>query len=167
MKRACKKTQKKLIAYLNLQREEEKTREIKEHLDSCSLCKQEAEKLKATWDLLGSYTLDRDFPDLTPAILEKIDVPAEKNYIFQYLMGRLLRIPAPVFCILIAVLAIPPGAFLGKNLYSSFSGFTGSYIGETYGDQSDEIPFDIFSDLPERSLGNIFMNIMPEPFEEE
>ncbi len=167
MRRTCKKTQKKLIAYLNLQLEEEKSREIGEHLASCSLCKQEADKLRATWDLLGSYTLDRNFPDLTPAILEKIDAPAEKNNIFQYVMNNLLQIPAPAFCLLIAMLAIPPGALLGKNLYSSFSGYTDSYLGETYRDQSEEISFDIFSDLPEQSLGNIFMNILPESFEEE
>jgi hypothetical protein len=167
MKRACKKTQKKLIAYLNLQIEEENTREIREHLASCSLCKQEAEKLQAAWDLLGDYTLDRDFPDLTPAILEKIDTSAEKNNIFQYVAGNLLKVPAPAFCLLIAMLAIPPGTFLGKNLYSSFSGHTDSYRGETYRDPSEEIPFDIFSDLPKQSLGNIFMNIIPESFEEE
>ena len=167
MKRVCKKTQKNLIAYLNLQLEEEKTREIRKHLAACSLCKQEAAKLQATWDLLGSYTLDRDFPDLTKAIIEKIDSPAEKINIFQYLAGKLLQVPAPAFCLLIAMLAIPPGAFLGKNLYSSISGYTDSYLVETYRDQPEEIPFDIFSDLPERSLGNVFMNILPDFFEEE
>ena len=167
MKRACKKTQKKLTAYLNLQLEKEKTREIVEHLASCALCKQEAAKLQATWDLLGSYTLDRDFPDLTPAILEKIEAPTEKQNIFQYVTGQLLRMPAPAFCLLNAMLAIPPGAFLGKSLYASISGYTDSYLVETYRDQPQEISFDIFSDLPERSLGNVFMNILPESFEEE
>ena len=167
MKRACKKTQKKLIAFLNLQLDEAQTREIGEHLTSCPSCKQEAEKLRATWDLLGSYTLERDFPDLTPALLEKIEASDEKYNIFQYVISKLLQVPAPAFCLLIAMLAIPPGAFLGKNLYSSFSGYTDSYLGEAYRDQSEEIPFDIFSDLPEQSLGNIFMNILPESFEEE
>ena len=167
MKRSCKKTQKQLVAYLNLQLSEEKAGVVDEHLASCALCKQEAEKLQETWDLLGSFAPDRDYPDLTAAILEKIDAPTEKNNIFQYLTDRLLYIPAPAFCLLIAMLAIPPGAFLGKNLYSSFTSLPSPYLEETYGEQSGEIPFDIFSDLPERSLGNIFMNIMPEPFEEE
>ena len=167
MKRACKKAQKKLIAYLNLQLEEEKTRIIEEHLASCSLCKQEAEKLQATWDLLGSYALDRDYPDLTSAILEKMAAPIEKQKIYQYVIGRLLQIPAPAFCLLIAILAIPPGTFLGKNLYSSFTGITSLYLGESARNKSEEIPFDIFGDLPEQSLGSVFMNIMPESFEEE
>ena len=167
MKRSCKKTQKQLVAYLNLQLSEEKAGVVDEHLASCALCKQEAEKLQETWDLLGSFAPDRDYPDLTPAILEKIDTPAEKQNIFQYLMGRGLQIPAPAFCLLIALLAIPPGTLLGKNLYSSFTGPGSPYSGETYRDQSEEIPFDIFSDLPEQSLGNIFMNIIPESFEEE
>ncbi len=47
MKRACKKAQKQLVAYLNLQLAEEKAGEIEEHLASCPLCKQEAEKLRA------------------------------------------------------------------------------------------------------------------------
>ena len=167
MKRACKKTQKKLTAYMNLQLEEEKAREIGKHLATCSLCKQEAAKLQATWDLLGSYTLDRNFPDLTPAIIEKIDSPAEEMNIFQYVTSKLLHVPAPAFCLLVAMLAIPPGAFLGKTLYSSISGYTDSYLVATYRDQTQEISFDIFSDLPERSLGNVFMNILPESFEEE
>ena len=167
MKRACKKTQKKLMAYLNLQLEEEKAREIEGHLADCPLCKQEAEKFQSTWDLLDNYALERDYPDLTPAILDKIDALNEKNNIFQYLTGKLFRIPAPAFCLLIAMLAIPPGAFLGKNLYSSFTALSSPYPGQTYRDQSDEIPFNIFSDLPEQSLGNIFLNIMPESIEEE
>ena len=167
MKRSCKKTQKQLVAYLNLQLSEEKAGVVDEHLASCTLCKQEAEKLQETWDLLGSFAPDRDYPDLTPAILEKIDAPAEKQNIYRDVMGKLLHIPAPAFCLLIAMVAIPPGTFLGKNLYSSFTGLSSPYLGETYGDQSEEIPFDIFSDLPEQSLGNIFMNIIPESFEEE
>jgi len=167
MKRVCKKVQKTLVAYLNRQLSEEKAGVVDEHLASCPQCKQEAEKLQETWDLLGSYAPDRDYPDLTPAILEKIDVPTEKQNIYQYVMGRLLHIPAPAFCLLIAMVAIPPGTFLGKNLYSSFTGLSSPHLGETYRDQSEEIPFDIFSDLPEQSLGNIFMNIIPESFEEK
>ena len=82
-------------------------------------------------------------------------------------MGKLLRIPAPVFCLLIAMLAIPPGTFLGKSLYSSFTNIPSPYRGEPYRDQSEEIPFDLFSDLPEQSLGNIFVNIIPESLKEE
>jgi hypothetical protein len=167
MERACKKARKHLFAFLNLQLEEQKAKEIEGHIARCPLCRKEAEGLRATWNLLGSYSIDRDFPDLIPGILEKMDTAGKKYTIFQPVADILFRIPAPAFSLLLLILAIPPGALLGKNLYFTFSNAKNTYVQETYVTQSEELPLDIFADFPEQSLGTIYMNLVPAPSREE
>jgi len=167
MKRTCKKARKHLLAYLNLQLEEQRAKEIEGHIAQCSLCRKEAEGLQATWNLLGSYSIDRDFPDLIPGILEKMDTAEEKYRIFKPVADILFRIPAPALCLLMLILAIPPGTLIGKNLYFTFSRTKNTYLQETYRAQSEELPLHIFADFPEQSLGTIYMNLVPASSGEE
>jgi hypothetical protein len=167
MKRTCKKVRKHLFAFLNLQLEEQKAKEIEGHIARCPLCRKEAEGLQATWNLLGSYSIDRDFPALIPGIFEKMDTAGKKYTIFQPFADILFRIPAPALCLLTLILAIPPGTLLGKNLYFTFSKAKNTYVQETYINQSEELPLNIFADFPEQSLGTIYMNLVPESSREE
>ena len=167
MESTCKKARKHLIAYLNLQLEEETAREIEGHIARCPLCRKEAEVLRATWNLLGSYSIDRDFPDLMPGILEKMDAAGEKYNIFQQVADIFFRLPAPALSLLILILAIPPGTLLGKNLYFTFSNAKNISLQETYVTPSEGLPLHIFADFPEQSLGTIYMNLVPEPSREE
>lgn len=167
MESTCKKARKHLIAYLNLQLEEETAREIEGHIARCPLCRKEAEGLRATWNLLGSYSIDRDFPDLMPGILEKMDTADKKYTIFQQVAEILFRLPAPALSLLILLLAIPPGTLLGKNLYFTFSNAKNISLQETHVTPSEELPLHIFADFPEQSLGTIYMNLVPEPSREE
>ena len=149
------------------QLEEQKAKEIEGHMARCPLCRKEAEGLRATWNLLGNYSIDKDFPDLMPGILEKMDTAGQKYNIFQQVADILFRIPAPALCFLILILAIPPGTLLGKNLYFTFSTAQNTYLQETYRAQSEELPLHVFADFPEQSLGTIYMNLVPEPSREE
>lgn len=167
MERACKKARKHLFAYLNLQLEEQTAKEIEGHIARCPLCKKEAEGLRSTWNLLGSYSIDKDFPDLMPGILAKMDRAGEKYNIFQQVADILFRIPAPALCLLILILAIPPGTLIGRNLYFTFSTAENIYLQETYVTPSQELPLHVFADFPEQSLGTIYMNLVPEPSREE
>ena len=167
MERTCKKTRKNLLAYLKLQLEEKKAKEIEGHMARCPLCRKEAEELQATWNLLGSYSIDRDFPDLMPGIMEKMDTAGNKYTVFESIADLLFRIPAPALCLLMLILAIPPGTLLGKNLYFTFSNPKTAYLQETYVTPSEELPLHIFADFPEQSLGTIYMNLVPAPSGEE
>jgi len=167
MEITCKKARKNLIPYLNLQLEEETAREIEEHMARCPLCRKEAEGLRATWNLLGNYSIDRDFPDLMPGILEKIGRAGEKNTIFQHVADILFRLPAPALSLLILLLAIPPGTLLGKNLYFTFSNAKNISLQEAHVTPPEELPLHICADFPEQSLGTIYMNLVTEPSREE
>jgi hypothetical protein len=167
MERTCKKARKHLFAYLNLQLEQKKAKEIEGHMARCPLCRKEAEELQATWNLLGSHSIDRDFPDLMPGILEKMDRADKKYSIFQPIADLLFRVPAPALCLLMLILAIPPGTLLGKNLYFTFNNPKNNYLQETYMTPSEELPLHIFADFPEQSLGTIYMNLVPTPSGEE
>ena len=167
MRWTCKKVRKKLIAFLNHQLEEEKSKQVEQHLDSCPLCKKEAEELRLTWNLLDRYKIDEDFPDLLNGILERIEKEGEQVPLFQLFIERVTRIPAPALCLIIFLIGIPPGAFLGKNLYLTLSSSYPHYQREAQSVYSEEIPLDIFDDFPGQSLGNVYLNVITESSEEE
>jgi len=163
MKRACKKTRKKLLAFLNHQLEGETAKEIAQHLTTCVSCKKEAEEMGSAWELLDRMHLKESFPDLLSSILERIDKESDKASLFQQYLEKILQIPAPALCVLIFLLAIPSGTLLGKNLYCALSG----QQEETVSTYSEEIPLDVFSDFPGQSLGNVYLEITTDSFEED
>ena len=167
MKRPCKKVRKNLIAFLNHQLEEEKAKEIEQHLNGCSLCKKEEEELRLTWNLLGRLPIDKDFPDISKGVLERIDREGQKSSFFQRFIEKITLIPAPAFSLLIFFLAIPPGTLLGKNLYFALSGSYHTSLRETQVVYAEELPLDVFGDFPGQSLGSIYVNLVPESSEEE
>ena len=167
MKRTCKKVRKKLPAFLNNQLDKEKAKTIEQHLSTCLTCRKEEEDLRSTWNLLEKYTVDKGFSDLSNGILERIEGEEEKVSLIQHIMERFTLLPAPVLCILILLLGIPPGIFLGKNLYPTLSGLYPHYQIDTQSVYAEEIPWDIFSDLPSQSLGDVYLNVTTDSFEEE
>ena len=167
MRRPCKKVRKKLIAFLNHQLEEEKAKEVAQHLDTCPLCKKEAEELRKTWDLLGKLPIDQDFPNLLNGLLKRIEKEDEKISSFRHLIEMIMRIPAPALCLLIFFLGIPPGTLLGKNLYFTLIGPSPTHPSEVQSTYSEELPLDIFGDFPSQSLGNVYLNLVSESSKEE
>lgn len=167
MKRICKKVRRKLPAFINNQLDKEKVKTVEQHLTICPICRKEAEDIRLTWNLLENYTIDKGFFDLSNGILERIEGEEEKVSFIQSIMERFTLIPAPVLCILILLLGIPPGVFLGKNLYPTLSGLYPQYQRDTQSVYAEEIPWDIFSDLPSQSLGDVYLNVTTDSFEEE
>ena len=167
MKRTCQKVRKKLPAFLNNQLDKEKAKTIEQHLSTCLTCRKEEEDLRSTWNLLEKYTIDKRFSDLSNGILERIEGEEEKVSLIQHIMERFTLLPAPVLCIFILLLGIPPGIFLGKNLYPTLSGLYPQYQRDTQSVYAEEIPWDIFSDLPSQSLGDVYLNVTTDSFEEE
>ena len=167
MKRTCKKVRKKLPAFLNNQLDKEKAKTIEQHLSTCLTCRKEEEDLRSTWNLLEKYTVDKGFSDLSNGILERIEGEEEKVSLIQHIMERFTLLPAPVLCILILLLGIPPGIFLGKNLYPTLSSLYPHYQIDTQSVYAEEIPWDIFSDFPSQSLGDVYLNVTTDSFEEE
>ena len=66
-------------------------------------------------------------------------------------------------CILIFLFAILPGVLLGKNLYFML----GDYQKEAHTVYSEELPLDVFSDFPGQSLGNVYLTMATDSFEED
>jgi hypothetical protein len=163
MRIACKKTRKKLPAFLNRQLEGKTEKKVAHHIATCPLCKGEAEDLRLTWDLLGRASFDEEFPDILNGVLERIDREGAKSSLFQNFAEKIIRIPAPALCLLIFLFAIPPGVLLGKNLYFMLGGPQR----ETHITYSEEIPLDVFSDFPGQSLENVYLTMATDSFEED
>jgi len=166
MRRACKKTRKKLPAFLIHQLDGKTEKDIEHHIATCTFCKREAEDLRSTWDLLGRASIDEEFPDLLSGVLKRIDIEGDKRYPFQRFVEKITRIPAPALCFLIFLFAIPPGVLLGKNLYFML----GDHQSEThsvYSEDFEELPLDVFSDFAGQSLGNVYLTMATDSFEED
>ncbi|MBW1824873.1 MAG: zf-HC2 domain-containing protein [Deltaproteobacteria bacterium] len=167
MKRICKKVRKNLPAFINNQLDKEKVKTIEQHFNICPICRKEAEDIRLTWNLLAEHTIEKDFPDLTNSILEYIEREGRKVSLFQNIIEKFTLLPAPALCLLIFLLGIPPGVFLGKNLYPTLSSLYPQHQREAQNVYAEEMPWDIFSDLPSQSLGDVYLNITTDYFEEE
>ena len=159
MKSACKKTRESLIAYLTQQLQEKNAREVAQHLAACPLCSREAEELQSTWKLIGEYPLDERFADITGVVLEKAKSAEDTDTLIRKIINTVVRIPVPALCTFIAVLALPAGIYLGKNLHLNLSTTYAAYRENEVPAELDELPLDIFNDFPEYSLGGIYENL--------
>lgn len=156
MKRSCKKIRKHLFAFLTRQLEADHARNVKEHLTGCSLCSREAEDLRAAWELMGTPFPEEQFRDISSDVLAKISRAEQKTNLLGSFVTMLVRTPSPALGTLIALLALPTGIFLGKNLYlnTAYALHT-----EEVTIPAQELPLNIFNDFPDDSLGSIYVNL--------
>jgi len=167
VKRACKRIQKKMLAFLNHELEEKKAKVIEHHLASCTLCQEEVKQLQSAWNIIGNYEVDEEFSDLFSGILKRIERGDQKAPLFHHLIEKIIRIPAPALYSLIFLLGILPGVLLGKNFYLTFSDAYHAPSLDRWSISQDEMSFDMFSDVPNQSLGNAYLSIVTNSFKEK
>lgn len=160
MKPSCGTIKKNLIAYLTMQLEEDRARRVRDHLTGCPSCSREAEDLQAAWDLMGMPLPEEAFKDISKNVLAKVKSSKERSAFSETCLTLLFRAPSPVLGALIALLAIPAGFYLGKNLYLETADVF--FPGEHIQAQAQELPTDIFNDFPEDSLGDIYVALDEE-----
>ncbi len=157
MNRSCKKIRKHLFAFLTRQLEEDRAREVKEHLAGCPACSREAEDLQAAWELIGTPLPDEHFRDIASGALARIKSAEHTTNLLGKFVTMLIRTPSPALGTLIALLALPAGIYLGKNLYLNTA--HALYHEEAITAQVEELPLDIFSDFPDDSIGSVYVTL--------
>jgi len=163
MKRSCKKARKNLMPFLTGQMAEERAREVKAHLADCPLCSREAADLGAAWELLGTPLPDEHFKDIAPGVLATIKSSGHRDNLLNKFMILLFRTPAPAMGTLIALLALPTGIYLGKNLYLNTAYALNPE--EAVAAQAEALPLDIFNDFPDDSIGSVYVNLGEEAYQ--
>ena len=163
MKRSCKKSRKNLMPFLTGQLAEERAREVKAHLADCPLCSREAADLGAAWELLGTSLPDEHFKDIAPGVLATIKSSEHRDNILNKFITLLFRTPAPALGTLIALLALPTGIYLGKNLYLNTAYALNPE--EVVAAQAEALPLDIFNDFPDDSIGSVYVNLGEEAYQ--
>jgi anti-sigma factor RsiW len=157
MKRSCTTIRKQLIAYLTRQLEEDRAREVKEHLAGCLLCSREAEELQAAWDVMGTSFPEEDFKDISRSVLAAITHTERRTVLIDTLLTMLIRVPSPVLGAFVALLALPAGVYLGKTIYldTAYARNQEPAITAT----ADELPLDVFNDFPDDSIGSVYVDL--------
>ncbi len=163
MKRSCKKSRKNLMSFLTGQLAEERAREVKAHLADCPLCSREAADLGAAWELLGTPLPDEHFKDIAPGVLATIKSAGYRDNLLNKFMTLIFRTPAPALGTLIALLALPTGIYLGKNLYLNTAYALNPE--EVVAAQAEALPLDIFNDFPDDSIGSVYVNLGEEAYQ--
>ena len=163
MKRSCKKARKNIMPFLAGQMAEERAREVKAHLADCPLCSREAADLGAAWKLLGTPLPDEHFKDIAPGVLATIKSSGHRDNLLNKFMILLFRTPAPAMGTLIALLALPTGIYLGKNLYLNTAYALNPE--EVVAAQAEALPLDIFNDFPDDSIGSVYVNLGEEAYQ--
>jgi len=161
MKRSCKKARKNIMPFLTGQLTEERAREVKEHLAGCPLCSREADDLGAAWETLGSALPEEHFKDIAPGVLATIKSAGHRDNLLNKLMNLLFRTPA--LGTLIALLALPTGIYLGKNLYLNTAYALNPE--EVVAAPAEALPLDIFNDFPDDSIGSVYVNLGEEAYQ--
>jgi len=159
MKRVCKKTREHLISFITYQLKEQDARDVAAHLAACPPCSREAQDLQSTWELMGEHPIDGPFNDIAGVVLGKVRSADDTETVLGRFINRVLRIPVPALCTFMAVLALPAGIYLGKNLHFNLSAASAAYRAEEAASEPEELPLEIFSDFPENSLGSIYDNL--------
>jgi hypothetical protein len=157
MNRSCKKIRKHLLAFLTRQLEEDRARAVKEHLTGCPLCSREAEELQAAWELMGTPLPGEQFRDIASGVLARIKRAEHKTGLLGKFVIMLVRTPSPALGALIALLALPAGIYLGKNLYlnTAYALHSGGEITA----QAEDLPLDVFYDFPDNTIGSVYVNL--------
>jgi len=75
----------------------------------------------------------------------------------------LFRTPAPALGTLIALLALPTGIYLGKNLYLNTAYALNPE--EVVAAPAEALPLDIFNDFPDDSIGSVYVNLGEEAYQ--
>ena len=157
MKSHCGTIRKQLIAYLTRQLEEDRAREVKEHLTGCLLCSREAEDLQSAWDVMGTSFPEEDFKDISRSVLAAITHAEHRTGLMDTLLTMLVRVPSPVLGTIVALLALPAGIYLGKTLYLDTAYALNPEQEITA--QVEELPLNIFNDFPDDSIGSVYVNL--------
>jgi hypothetical protein len=157
MNRSCTKIRKHLIAYLTRQLEEARAREVKEHLAGCLLCSEEAEELRAAWDVMGTSFPEEDFKDISRSVLATITNAERRTGLMDTLLTMLVRVPSPVLGAFVALLALPAGVYLGKALYLDTTYALNPE--QAISAPAEELPLDVFNDFPDDSIGSVYVNL--------
>jgi anti-sigma factor RsiW len=157
MKSHCGTIRKHLIAYLTRQLEEDRAREVKEHLAVCLLCSREAEELQAAWDVMGTCFPEEDFKDISPSVLATIANAEHQTGLMGALLTMLVRAPSPVLGAFVVLLALPAGVYLGKTLYLDTAYALNPE--QAIAAPAEELPLDVFHDFPDDSIGSVYVNL--------
>jgi len=151
------------MSFLTGQLAEERAREVKAHLAGCPLCSREAADLGAAWEFLGTPLPDEHFKDIAPGVLATIKSSGHRDNLLNKFMILLFRTPAPALGTLIALLALPTGIYLGKNLYLNTAYALNPE--EVVAAQAEALPLDIFNDFPDDSIGSVYVNLGEEAYQ--
>jgi predicted anti-sigma-YlaC factor YlaD len=114
----CHSVQKKLSAYQDTELETHEREQVKEHLLNCRTCREQYAELERVWQTLGEFEEIHPNPWFYRQIVRKIKKPREQR-LFPSLQWVPRLLPAPVIVVILLVVGILTGTYLGNILAQS------------------------------------------------
>lgn len=112
----CKKVKKKLSAFIDNELKDKELVKIKQHLAICPICSKELKLLSWSWNALKSWG-DIEAPDnFKEKFWQKIKEKEQRRLSISELIRRIFENPVPAFIILIFIIGVIVGNYLGNIL---------------------------------------------------
>lgn len=153
----CKKAKKILKAFLDNELSAGEHQKVKQHLQACPECSQEAESLSRMWQLLLKIPQEKEVPDVIPAVLRRISREDDRPFLRRIMQWR----------------SSFQGSFATATVLAMIAGFVigvsgAKYLQVPYLDDEKEEDFylEIFSDMPPASIAKGYILFMNEDEEE-
>ncbi len=112
----CDKINKKIIFYIEGDLDQQESNEIKEHLKSCTSCRNIFDMIKQSLDLIENEKDIKPNPFAKAKLEAKIESVNKKEYIKSYTLKKALKIAA---ILIIGLLATFTGIKLGDGYFNN------------------------------------------------
>jgi len=147
-----KSIQKKLLLYLDGELPENERAMLDAHLGNCSLCSKDLEVLSKVWKLEGAVAKAQPSPYLWTRLETRIKVHERKQRLFAHMRERLIPLMRPVIVVVLFLLAIILGNYLGDLPPSN-----GAVAADTVAKEEVVKTFylDAFEPFPPESIGKV------------
>jgi len=111
----CRNIQKKLSAYQDRELEPREQEQVRSHLLSCQVCREQFAEFERVWQTLGGLEEIHPDPWFYRQIVRKIKEPRERG-LFQDLQWVFKMLRAPAIASIILIIGLLAGSYLGGIL---------------------------------------------------
>ena len=154
----CKKVKEKLSAFMDNELKDNDRLKIDQHLAVCSFCMQEAKLLAQTWSALEVWEKMEVPDDFETRFWQRIREREQKELPIKGLIRSIVRIPVPAAAVIILVVGLILGNYLGNILYPKETKPSNDKVVAL--GKNDVLYLDTFDDLPPESVGNVYISLV-------
>jgi anti-sigma factor RsiW len=154
----CNNVQKKLSAYQDRELEDKEQEQVKSHLLSCRVCREQFAQLERTWQTLGELKEIQPDPWFYRQLVGKIKEPHERGFL-QGLQRVFPMLRVPAFASILLAIGILVGAYLG-SIMARCDFFPFQPAQPTYSQEAFLDSLEVFDPAPPGTLAHGYLQMV-------